>query len=114
MQESNIPRFIRLLFLSIVVLITPSLVTAQETTTQAQPSPSPGIASSPVPTPEPSPKVTKVIGNLELDDVIEVRLDNLEKWAEKNDASKLVPYINGRMIRGNYVQRWSRRWIGVR
>jgi hypothetical protein len=44
------------------------------------------------------------IGNLELDDLIELRIENLEKWAETNDASKLVPYINGRAIRGNYPE----------
>jgi hypothetical protein len=104
MQILNAPRFIRVFFLSIVVLITASFVTAQETTTQAQPSPSPSVANIPTPTPEPPPKVTEVIGNLELDDIIEIRIANLEKWAEKNDASKLVPYINGRMIKGNYPE----------
>jgi type II secretory pathway pseudopilin PulG len=45
-----------------------------------------------------------VLGNLELDDVVEIHVENLEQWAEKNDASKLVPYINGRMIKGNYPE----------
>jgi hypothetical protein len=48
------------------------------------------------------PKVTAVEGNLELDDIIRVRVDHLAEWAAKNDASKLVPYLNGRAIRGNY------------
>ena len=30
--------------------------------------------------------------------------ENLEKWAEKHDVNKLVPYINGRAIRGNYPE----------
>jgi hypothetical protein len=100
MQELNTPRFIRLFFLAIVVFITAPHVTAQETTSQPQPSPSPSAS----PVADLPPKVTAVLGNLELDDIIEVRIENLEKWAEKNDASKLVPYINGRMIKGNYPE----------
>ena len=100
MRESNTPRFIRLSFLAIFVFITASRVVAQETTGQQQPSPTP----SPSPVVAPSPKVTGVLGNLELDDVIEIRVENLEQWAEKNDASKLVPYINGRAIKGNYPE----------
>ena len=99
MQESNTPRFIRLSFLAIIVFITASSVAAQETNTQQQPSPSP--SASPVVAP---PRVTAMIGNLELDDVVEIRVENLEQWGEKNDASKLVPYINGRMIKGNYPE----------
>jgi hypothetical protein len=45
-----------------------------------------------------------MIGNLELDDLVEIRIENLEKWAETNDATKLVPYINGRAITGNYPE----------
>ena len=100
MQESNTPRFIRLFFLATVIFITAFRVAAQETTSQGQPSPSPSAS----PVVELPPKVTEVIGHLELDNVIEVRIANLEKWAEKNDASKLVPYINGRMIKGNYPE----------
>ena len=100
MQESNTPRFIRLFFLAIVVFITAPRMAAQETTSQPQPSP----ASSASPVVELPPKVTEVLGNLELDDIVEIRIANLEKWAEKNDASKLVPYINGRMIKGNYPE----------
>jgi hypothetical protein len=70
------------------------------------PSPSPTAISSPVtsPTPVPEPKVIAVDGNLELDDLIRVRLEGLKDWAEGNDASKLVPYINGLAIRGNYPE----------
>ena len=49
-----------------------------------------------------SPKVAAVVGNFELDDIIRVQVDHLAEWAAKNDASKLVPYLNGRAIRGNY------------
>ena len=43
-------------------------------------------------------------GNLELDDLIRVRVENLDQWADTNDATKLVPYINGRGINGNYPE----------
>ena len=45
-----------------------------------------------------------MVGSLELDDIVEIDLENLEAWAETNDASKLVPYINGRSIKGNYPE----------
>jgi hypothetical protein len=41
-------------------------------------------------------------GHLELDDVVELHVANLEQWAETHDVNKLVPYLNGRAIRGNY------------
>ena len=72
--------------------------TGDDTQTAAQPSPSP--------TPHPSPKVVGVDGNVELDNIIEIKVDHLEAWNEneKHDAAKLVPYINGRAIRGNYPE----------
>ena len=56
------------------------------------------------PAASPPPKVTQVEGNLELDDIIRVHVDHLAEWAATNDASKLVPYLNGRAIRGNYPE----------
>lgn len=59
-----------------------------------------------VPTPPP-PKVTKVIeGHLELDGIIQIEVDHLADWMNTatNDPRKLVPYINGRAIRGNYPE----------
>lgn len=53
------------------------------------------------------PKVTKVVdGHLELDDIIQIEVDHLEEWMNTagNDARKLVPYLNGRAIRGNYPE----------
>ena len=41
-------------------------------------------------------------GHLELDDIVEVFVDGLEQWAETHDPNKLVPYINGRAIKGDY------------
>ncbi|HKO62531.1 MAG TPA: hypothetical protein VJV03_15305 [Pyrinomonadaceae bacterium] len=70
------------------------------------PSPSPTAIASPVtsPTPVPEPRVIAIEGNLQLDDLIKVQLEGLNDWAEENDPTKLVPYINGLAIRGNYPQ----------
>lgn len=93
-------------FLSLVAMY---LAFAGSTTSSAQtPSPSPTPTASPTgtasPTPEPEPKVIAVEGHLELDVVIQVEIEHLSEWAEKNDSSKLVPYLNGRAIRGNYPE----------
>ncbi len=50
------------------------------------------------------PRVLALVGELEADNVIEVQFANLAQWAEKNPADKLVPYINGRAILGNYPE----------
>ena len=68
----------------------------------ATPTPSPSPAQSPAPSPAPSPRVDGMLGHLELDDIVELHIENLEKWAETHDVNKLVPYINGRTIRSNY------------
>lgn len=70
------------------------------------PSPSPTATALPVasPTPAPEPKVLSVEGTLELDGLIKVQLEGLQDWAEQNDASKLIPFINGLAIRGNYPE----------
>jgi hypothetical protein len=64
--------------------------------------------SAPTPSPNPSPalqpKVTGYQGHLELDNVIQVEIINLAEWAKTNDVSKLVPYLNGRAIRGDYPE----------
>jgi hypothetical protein len=94
-----------------LLLFTVTNVLAQGAAPQNNPSPSPtGDSSSAQPSPSPTPvdpKVTQVIGNLELDDIVEIRVQDLEKWdeeSEQNDPSKLVPYINGRAIKGNYPE----------
>jgi hypothetical protein len=51
-----------------------------------------------------APKVISVEGNLELDDIIRVEVAHLDQWVTKNDASKLVPYLNGLAIHGNYPE----------
>lgn len=55
-------------------------------------------------TPVPSPKVIGVEGNLELDDIIRVKVENFDEWSDANDPGKLVPFIDGRAIRGNYPE----------
>jgi len=104
-------RFARLLLLSLL-LLTASRVSAQNTAPQYSPSPtaaesSQSTATQPQPSPSPAaklPKVKSVIGHLELDDIVELNIENLQQWAEKHDVNKLVPYINGRAIKGNYPE----------
>jgi hypothetical protein len=47
-----------------------------------------------------------VEGHLELDDIILIEVDHLNEWMNTatNDAEKLVPYINGRAVIGNYPE----------
>ena len=84
--------------------------TAQTASPTPLPTPSPRVveaqAASPTPTPVPAPppRVTTVQGHLELDTIIVVEIDHLSEWAAKNDPAKLVPYLNGRAIRGNYPE----------
>lgn len=108
MHIANTSLFARVIFF---LLLTTTVVSAQDDaapsptaspsgTVQQQPS------STPTPSPAVVPKVVTMFGNLELDDVVEVHIENLEKWAETetNDPMKLVPYINGRAIKGNYPE----------
>jgi hypothetical protein len=93
--------------LSTLILLVISIGRAIEAQT---PSPTPAPTSSPLPSPAPSatpspapqPKVTGYQGHLELDDIIQVEIANLAEWAKTNDVSKVVPFLNGRAIRGNY------------
>ena len=105
MQTFKPSRLVQTLLL-LALLITAASVAAQETPDD-QPTPSPTATATPSPSPVPSPLVSQVFGNVELDDIVEFHIDNLEKWTllnEANDATKLVPYINGRAIRGNYPE----------
>lgn len=57
------------------------------------------------PSPAPSPMVTNITaGHLELDEIVDIEVQGLAEWAAKNDTSKLVPFINGRAIPGNYPE----------
>ena len=109
--------FPRLLF---VLLLTATVVFAQDDATPTptpqnntvqsqQPNATPAPVSSPAPSPVVTakivPRVIQTHGHLELDDILEVQVENLEPWTAanaSNDPTKLVPYINGRAIRGNY------------
>ena len=110
---TNIRLFPRVIFL---VLLTATIGVAQQDDTAPTPSPAPAQngaaqqpAQQPLPSPSPSPTVEprliRLLGHLELDEVMEVHLENLSKWVEANethDPNRLVPYLNGRAIRGNY------------
>lgn len=109
MQTLKASRLIQTLLLLALLVIAAISVTAQETPDdQPTPSPTATPAAQPTASPAPSPPVvTEVLGNVELDDIVEIHIANLEKWTqanEANDASKLVPYINGRAIKGNYPE----------
>ena len=105
MQTLKASRLVHTLLLAALLVIAVNSVQAQDDTPdEPAPSPTATPVASPSPTPKIEPKVTTAIGNLELDDLIELRIENLEKWAETHDATKLVPYINGRAIRGNYPE----------
>jgi len=70
------------------------------------PTPSPAASPSPAPSPAPapSPKVIAVEGHLELDEIIGVQVEHFSEWAATHDATKLIPFINGRAVRGNYPE----------
>lgn len=73
------------------------------------PSASPASAApaqaTPTVEPGPTPRVSLITeGNLELDVIVAVEVEGLAEWAAVNDTSKLVPYINGRAITGNYPE----------
>lgn len=51
-----------------------------------------------------APKVSGVDGELQLDAIAEVTIDNLREWSADHDPAKLVPFIDGRAIRGNYPE----------
>jgi hypothetical protein len=76
-------------------------------------SPTPATVNSSTPGPSPTssvaapaspPKVIGIEGNLELDNIIRVEIDHLYEWSTNHDAAKLVPYLNGLAIRGNYPE----------
>jgi hypothetical protein len=54
--------------------------------------------------PSAQPKVIYFDGNLEADDLIRVEVDHLAEWAVNNNPAKLVPYLNGLAIHGNYPE----------
>jgi hypothetical protein len=101
-----------LLVVPVFLLATVYVVKAQGTNSQAVASPSVAPASTPAAapaatpqaSPSASPKVLTVQGHLELDTIVGVEVENFTQWAATHDATKLVPFINGRAIRGNYPE----------
>ena len=73
-------------------------------TTTPTVTPTPTPPSSPAPAPPLAPKVIAVEGHLELDEIVGVEVDHFSEWAATHDATKLVPFINGRAVRGNYPE----------
>jgi hypothetical protein len=97
----------------LLVLATNFVAAAQDTDPQSDATPSTATASpsppaaTPSPSPAPTPRVYEVEGNLELDSIVRVKVDSLKEWdqdSDKNDPIKLIPYINGRAIHGNYPE----------
>jgi len=88
--------------------VSPATTGSQQSTPSATSSPSPQQSNSSQPASLPAqPKVTKVVeGHLELDDIILIEVEHLDEWMDTstNDAAKLVPYINGRPVIGNYPE----------
>jgi len=64
--------------------------------------------SNPQNTPSVQPRVVGILeGHLEADDLFKVEVDHLAEWAAANPANnpaKLVPYLNGLAIIGNYPE----------
>ena len=87
-------------------LVAPTIRNAGAQSPPATPTPSvvptPTPASSPAPAPPLAPKVIAVEGHLELDDIIKVEVEHFSDWAAAHDATKLVPFLNGRAVRGDY------------
>jgi hypothetical protein len=106
MKQSKSISAAHLIFLLIFLMTTASGQQTGVPSPTQSPSVTPTSASSPVPaaTPVPSPKVVGIEGDLELDDIVRVKVENFDDWAEVNDPTKLVPFIDGRAILGNYPE----------
>ncbi|HSS21376.1 MAG TPA: hypothetical protein VLL54_14975 [Pyrinomonadaceae bacterium] len=112
-NRSTISSF-RIVLVSAALITAAALVNGQAPASAvATPSPSPAIGSAPAPQPAPQasptpptlqPKVIGIEGHLELDYVIRVEVQNLNEWAKTNDATKLVPFLDGRALRGLYPE----------
>jgi len=83
-----------------------AVVVAQTPSPSVSPAATPAASASPSPTPTVAPKVIGVDGSLELDAIIRVEVEHRNEWVmdPKNDPAKLVPYLNGLAIRGNYPE----------
>jgi hypothetical protein len=108
MRPVQVARIGMLLF-TLAAVITVA-VNAQQPTPQPSPSVQPANAQ-PAPTGQPSsvqpappfqPKVINLEGNLEADDLIKVDIEHLADWAKTNNPAKLVPYLEGLALYGDY------------
>ena len=107
-RSSKLPQFA---FFGVLVFATAIVAIGQtnqqeEETPPATASPSPAAATA-SPLPAPMPRVYEVDGELQLDSIVRVKVDLLKEWDQhndKNDPIKLIPYINGRAIHGNYPE----------
>jgi hypothetical protein len=90
-------RFPRTFLLVGLLLFSVTAAFGQATPNQPDPTPTATVAAQAAASPQsspakpagpPEPRVVKVVGDLELDDIIEVNLENLEEWAETHDANQ--------------------------
>ena len=103
------PAAVLLLFLIVLIVrlaIGGGTVNAQTASPTPAPIPSPQVVevTRPAPAPAPSPKVVAVDGHLELDTIVGVEVEHFSEWAATHDPTKLVPFINGRAVRGDYPE----------
>src|ERR1700682_2842122 len=90
------------IFFFALIAFLPGAGSVKAQTSSPTPTAAPSVA--PTPAPAPSPKVAAVEGHLELDEIIGVEVEHFSEWAATHDATKLVPFINGRAVRGNYPE----------
>jgi len=91
-------------WLASILVIGSQVISSSAQTPTATPTPLPTSQTVPAVTtnPTPPPKVIAVEGHLELDTIIQVQIEHFDEWAQKNDPSKLVLYIDGLAIHGDY------------
>ena len=104
-----LPRFVFLLLLTATVVFaqddpsptpTPTATPQDGAAQSQQPTPSPTPSASPVVTAKIIPRVVAMLGHLELDDILEVKVQNLEQWTQANEnndhrSSKHEPAFGG-------------------
>lgn len=118
-KKTSHPFALSVILLSALLLATVFIASAQVNNSSATATPSVASSSTPAPTatgappaptatpqasPSASPKVIAINGHLELDEVVGVEVEHFTEWAATHDPTKLVPFINGRSMRGNYPE----------
>jgi len=93
-------KYVAVFIFKLAFVLTP--IASAGTVAAQTPTPTPTPSPSPIPSPVPLPKVVGVEGHLELDDIIKVEVEHFSEWAATHDATKLVPFLNGRAVRGDY------------